>query len=166
MSRESTIQVTELDERAKTNMAEYSPQLALARRLLAHEAGGRRGSEEIVEAADVVCQKLRQHLGKRIGPAGFDSLLARALHLSKRQFAFLERVKFEQGGSACLTGSRESVQGHDPAEVGEGFATLLASFLWLLGKFVGDDMALRQITTLWPEVLIRDVVPGTKETSE
>ena len=158
--------MTELDERAKTNKPEYSPQLALAWRLLAHEAGDRRGSEEIVEAAEVVCQKLRQHLGKRIGPAGFESLLARALHLSKRQFAFLERAKFEQRGSDCLPGFRESMQGHDPAEVGEGLATLLASFLWLLGQFIGDDMALRQITTLWPEVLIRDVGSGPKETSE
>lgn len=158
--------MTDLDERAKTNRGDYSLQLALARRLLAHEAGGRRGSEENVEAAEAVCQKLRQHLGKRIGPAGFESLLARALHISKRQFAFLEQVESEQRGSACLPGFRESVQGHDPAEVGEGFATLLASFLWLLGQFVGDDMALRQITTLWPEVLIRDVVPGPKETRE
>ena len=164
--RESKNQVTELHERAKMNGAEYSLQLALAWRLLAHEAGGRRGSEEIVEAAEVVCQKLRRHLGKRIGPAGFESLLARALHLSKRQFAFLERVESEQRGSACLTGFREPVQGHDPAEVGDGLATLLASFLWLLGQFVGDDMALRQITTLWPEVLIRDVGSGPKETRE
>ena len=147
-------------------MAEYSLQLALARRLLANEAAGRRDSEDIVEAAEAICQKLRRHLGKRIGPAGFESLLARALHISKRQFAFLEQVESEQGGSACLTGVRESVQGHNPAEVGEGFATLLASFLWLLGQFVGDDMALRQITTLWPEVLIRDVGPGSKETKE
>lgn len=166
MARESRSQVTELDERAKTTEADLGQHLALARRLLAHESGDRRGVEEMVGAADAVCGKLRRHLGRRIGQAGFESLLARALHLSKRRFPFLERVDLELQSEGCLGGVRESVVGRDPTEVGEALAALFASLLWLLSRFIGDDMALRQITTLWPEIPILGAGPGPKERGE
>lgn len=140
--------------------------MALARRLLAHEIGDQRGVEAMVEGAEVVCGKLRGHLGRRIGPAGFESLLSRSIHLSKGRFPFLERVEPEPLGGICLGGVRELVASSDPAEVGEGLATLFASLLFLLSQFVGDDMALRQISRLWPEVPIWDAGPGPKEMGE
>jgi hypothetical protein len=158
--------VTELDERAKTNEAELGQHLALARWLLAHESGDRQGVEEMVGAAEAACAKLRRHLARRIGPAGFESLLARAVHLSKRRFPFLKGVEPEQQDGGCLGRVRESAMGRDPAEVDEGLATLFANLLWLLGRFVGDDMALRQITRLWPEVPILDAGPSPQEKDE
>lgn len=158
--------MTQAGERDKVIGAGFGGHLPLARRLLAHEAGGQQGSREVVESAENVCQKLRQHLGRLVGPAGFESLLARALYLSERQFPFLGGVTPDQQGKDCLKGVRESVQGLGPAEVVDGLATLIAGFLWLLGQFIGDDMALRQVARLWPEVPVRDLGSGPKETGE
>ena len=154
------------EQRDKMKWDELGPYLDLSQRLLTLEAGDRRGAEDVVEAAELVCGKLRQHLGRRIGPAGFESLLARALHLSKRRFPFLDEVGPGGRDGDCLKGARGSLVGHDSNEVREGLVTVIANLLWLLGRFIGYDMALRQVARLWSQVPIWDIGSGPKETSE
>jgi hypothetical protein len=148
-------------------MRQMSPLfLDLASRLLAGEnvetSPTNRGDE--VEAAEKAFRKLRGRLARLLGQEGFDSLLKRALYLAAADYPFLENVTVEtsqsspnesrQLSTSHLKGLRENIQGHDRAEVRAGLDALLGDFVWLLSTFIGEDLALRQLRRIWPDVLL------------
>jgi len=115
--------------------------------------------EAWADAAGRVWQKLRQHLARSIGPAGFDALLRRALALAKTEFPSLQAIRTEADGR--LMGLREVVQTAE--ESSSGLAAVLAHFLGLLSTFIGEDLALRLVGEVWPDVPLRDPGPGSEE---
>ena len=135
----------------------------LARRLLAHETGGQQSVIALEAASQRACQKLHQQLAKLIGPAGFNMCFVRAMHLAAAEFPFLKSVRMEAQSERCLTGLRESVEAQDPGEATRAMAALLASFLWLLSSFIGEDMTLRQVRRVWPEFPGGELRSGQKE---
>jgi len=74
--------------------------------------------EAWADAAGRVWQKLRQHLARSIGPAGFDALLRRALALAKTEFPSLQAIRTEADGR--LMGLPEVVQTAEESEVMNG----------------------------------------------
>lgn len=133
-------------------MREVSPVVrGLARQVLVREVGGRQQPEALAEAAERAYHRLRQHLSLLIGPIGFKTLFARALSLAKSEFPILERIEFEERSDAGLKGVREFAVAHDPAEASDGLAAILASFISLLGTFIGEDLGLRLVREAWPQ---------------
>ena len=148
-------------------------QRSLARRLLEREAGEGRAAEELAAAAERACQKFYPQLARLIGAEGFHAVLARALRLAQRESPFLAGVEGEPGGEVgarhavpLLKGLREAVRGRDPAEVSDGVVAVFANLIWLLATFVGESVALRQVSSIWPEVPLRDVEPGSGAVGE
>jgi hypothetical protein len=138
----------------------------LARRLLAHEAGsGGQGLEALADAAERACEKLRLHLSKILGQAGFQALLARALTLATAEFSWLTQGRAERDGS--LTGLRAAAEGRNPAEATAGFAAVLGHILGLLVVFIGDDLTGRLVRQVWPEAEPGESVsPGSEDEAE
>ena len=63
----------------------------VARRLLAHEAGGAPATSEALAAASArVLDRLSRRLAEVIGPAGVEAILLRAVTLRKAEFPFLD----------------------------------------------------------------------------
>ncbi len=130
--------------------------LDMVRRLLAHEAAEDRGREASLEAAERVLVKLRAHLSRRTGQEGFQTLLARALTLTVTQVPRLSAVQVEADGS--LVGLRDSlapVSSEAPdseaqEDAIEGAVALIAHLFGLLVTFIGEDLTLRMLGTLWP----------------
>lgn len=142
-------------------MAQPTPEFhRLASQLLAHESGGRQEPVELADAGELICRKLRRQLEPLIGPEGFRVLVARALHLTKAEFPFFQTVEVESQSDACLKGLHGSIQGLDSTEVGRGNVALFASFIWLLATFIGEDIALRNLARIWPDVSFGDVSFG------
>lgn len=138
----------------------------LARRLLAHEAGN--GGQEdqgdvgaLADAAERAGDRLRLHLAKIIGPAGFQALLARALILAKAEFSWLAEVRVERDGA--LSGLRAAAEGRERAEVTAGFAAVLAHILGLLVVFIGEDLTRRLVRQVWPEADLGEPESGSEE---
>ena len=130
----------------------------LARRLLAYEAGVSQRPEARVEAAPPAVDKLRFHLSKLIGPAGFQAFLDRSLGLARAEFPWLAEVQVEPDGA--LKGLREVVEGRDPAEAAAGVTAVLAHFLGLMVSFIGDPLTLRLMRAVWPELSLSDAGSG------
>ena len=135
----------------------------LAHKLLAQEAGGSVVSETASQMAERSFEKLRLHLTKLVGLAGFQALLSRALALAKAEVPWLEGVRVKADGS--LEGLGEAAQQQDAEAAARGSATLLAQLLALLMTFIGEYLTLRLMRDVWPNASLSDRNTGTEETA-
>ena len=79
------------------NVSEASPRARdIAQHLIAYEATIRRRSARTQPAAFRVCEKMRRPLVRLTGSAGFNSLVARALALAKRETDTLDGLKVKE----------------------------------------------------------------------
>jgi len=150
----------DIPEKANTMRANAMPDLG--RRLLTLEAAESRDQEALIEAAERASDKLRAHLSRRIGQEGFRTLLARALTLTTAQFPQLSVVRVGADGSlvglraAMSNGSGEARDTGTPEDAVEGVVALVAQLLTLLLSFIGEDLTLRLLGAVWPELATRD----------
>ena len=102
-------------------------------------------SEQAQEGGELgrVMTKAEAKLGKLIGPAGFDALLARSLTLAAREHPVLACVSASTGGR--LEGLPEEKQ-----ELEECTVVLVSHLCELLMKFIGEDLATRVFRDVWP----------------
>jgi hypothetical protein len=114
----------------------------LAEQLVAFEARSRRASiSDGVERCSV-CERLRALLVTLTGPAGFSSLLARALTLARREAPALSTVQVKPDGS---------LEGLD-GESAQACPILVAHLLSLLITFIGEALTMRLLHDVWPEL--------------
>ncbi len=109
--------------------------------------GDGREPEALLDAAEHACQKLCQRLAQLITVVGYRALLARALHLARGEFPFLEGVRAEDGGFDGLRAKTEDVE---PATLRAALTTVLGSVIGLLSTFIGEDLAVRLVRDVWP----------------
>jgi len=123
---------------------------ALARLLLADEAGGAGVS---ADAAERAFEKLRLHLSKVLGPEGFRVLVRRAVTLAQAEFPWLRIVEVRSDGSLTGLSAAAAAARTDGsvAEADGGIVATLAHFLGLLEAFLGPDLTRRLVHSVWPE---------------
>jgi len=126
----------------------------LARRILALEAARAHAVGTPVDQAVRVCGKLQVPLSKFTGPAGFLSLLSRALVLAKSEVPCLSVVQVRPDGS--LAGFDELKHDQDvmELELEKGRAVLVGHLLGLLATFIGDSLTRRLACEAWPDASI------------
>jgi hypothetical protein len=114
----------------------------VARLLWARAAGGTDSPEEVAAAAERTCIQLRAGLGRWIGAMGYRTLLDRALVLARAEHPAL-------GSLSCHGGDEEMIMAavrlHGAAEVAAGMVSLVAGVGELLGRIIGEEMALRLV---------------------
>lgn len=107
-----------------------------------------------------VSNKLRSPLSTLAGVAGFSSLLARALALSKQDIpsssSALNALHVKPDGYLEL----DEELGDDHAEAG---VTLIARLIGLLFTFIGEALTLRLMHDVWPDLSFNNV-ESEKET--
>ena len=123
----------------------------LAQRLLAYEAAALNSSEQDTPAVFRVSEKLRGPLSTLAGATGFRTLLARALTLAKTHAPGIGAIQVKPDGS--LEGLSEL---HDDGEVAEAGVLLIAQLLGLLVLFIGENLVLRLVLDVWPDLPIVD----------
>ena len=124
--------------------------------LVAFEAGSREVLGEDRLATCRVCEKLRRPLSHLTGPAGFSSLLTRALTLAQREAPALSGVR------VTSTGTLEGLSG----EAAQASTTLIAHLLELLTTFIGESLTLRLLHDIWPELPTSDCTCGVRTRHE
>ncbi len=133
-------------------MSSVTPaQRELALWLLEEEMGDGPGPLALLDAAERSCLKLGSRLARLITAVGFQALLARALHLARGEFPFLDGVQTGTTEAACLVGLREKAVGIEPAMLRAALTTVLASVIGLLSTFIGDDLTVRLVRDVWPD---------------
>lgn len=129
------------------------PSLAdFARRLLQHEVGNSGSAGDLVAAFERACQALHSRMAPLISPAGFGALIERAVKLAARDFPFLGGTNAPVAANCSVDGLRHVAEGREPAEVADALAAILANFIWLVVIFIGENLGLRKVREVWPNV--------------
>ena len=97
---------------------------------------------EVAEAAERVCTQLRSGLGRWVGATGYRALLDRALGLARAEHPALGSLSCHGGGQPATTAA---VRAHGAAEVTAGMVALVATLIDLLGRIIGEEMAVRLV---------------------
>lgn len=128
----------------------------LAEQLVALEAAAVEVVGEDSLATCRVCEKLRRPLINLAGPAGYCSLLSRALTLATRDAPELANVRVTQAGTLQgLTG-----------EAAEVSTTLIAHLIELLATLIGESLCLRFLHDIWPELRASAANTGERSRNE
>jgi hypothetical protein len=136
----------------------------LARSLLAKEITGEADPRGLSQAAERVGQKLSRRLSRSVSAAGSQAMVSRALHLTRAEFPFLEGVCAGTPPEACFEGLIERVHN---VEAGEALVALLGTLLDLLVGFIGEDLTMRLVREVWPELpLLEPNRPGNPDGQE
>jgi len=125
----------------------------LAKRLMAYETGGNKSSGTKTPVAFHCCEKLRPHLAALMGDGGFRALLSRAL--ADAEVPWLRAVHVKADGS--LGGLEELHVQLDLDEFFEGRIVLLTQLIGLLAAFIGENLTLRLVREVWPNVPLNDL---------
>ena len=128
-----------------------TPELAAAaRKLVAAELATSVGA-----GAVHACEQLSQHLARIIGEMGVRTLLSRSATLTSARFPWLAsaipRTAAAISPWAALGAAMES---QDPQTASDAFVDLLATFIELLGRLIGDALVARLLQELWPDLFL------------
>ena len=121
-----------------------------ARRLVAYEAAASRSTASEINAASVVCEKLREPLGKMMGVEGYATLLRRAAVLAGAEIPWLRALKIGSNGSLAGMSEQNSMPS-DQTEVAGGEIVLVGHLLGLLVLFIGPALTIQLVHQVWPE---------------
>ena len=124
--------------------------LALARQLFLLESQQASGTQTGSVGLMRVCEKFRQPLSKLTGPAGYASLLSRALALAKAEYPPL--LLLVVGAEGVLDGFEQLPQdlpGPDLDKQENPGIVLVAHLLCLLITFIGESLTMALLTEAW-----------------
>lgn len=117
-----------------------SPSASLAR------VGDSRDTADHVAAAERIFRALSGELSRWFGPFGYHALLTRALVKSRGEHRVLADVHVRSATEPWLAGLPEAAQLHGAEAATEGVATLLAALIDLLGRLIGEDLAVNLVS--------------------
>lgn len=116
-----------------------------ARQLWHTVAGDSRTPENVAAGADRLWGGLSVRLGRWIGASGYRALLNRALGIARSEHACL-------GDLSCIAGEASLVattaRTHGAGEVAESMVTVATALIDLLGRIVGEDMAIHLVNQM------------------
>lgn len=127
----------------------------LATQLIACEAKGNKSSEPNIPGAFQVCEKLRPPLATLMGKAGFQAVLSRALAVSSGEAPWLGAVRVTADGS--LEGWDKPEVKVAPKEEAESGLLLVTQLLGLLVVFIGENLTLRLVREVWPNLSLEEL---------
>lgn len=126
----------------------------LARQILVLEAARDKPSSDSVDEVVRACGKLQVPLSKFTGPAGFLSLLSRALVLAKTEVPCLSVVHVRQDGSLAGFEELKKDQVVGELDLEKGRVVLVGHLLGLLATFIGESLTRRLACEAWPDASI------------
>lgn len=133
-------QLLSLESRGSVRLEIVSPVRPAVLRYVAAVVRAERANGDGGHVVERVFARLQGELGRLIGPAGFEVLLARAVVLARRAHPLLAGVGVAPGGA--LVGLRDDLR--------DASAAIVLHFVDLFVSLVGDDLAERLLLDLWP----------------
>jgi len=99
----------------------------------------------VVAALERTCLRVSDNLRDSMGNDGCNALLVRALARTEANHPALKNICRLSGGDIHLDGVLASVETHGVAAVTAAIEALLAALVEILGRLIGEDMAIRLI---------------------
>jgi hypothetical protein len=114
----------------------------VARHLWQRAVGDSSAPEEVAVAATRMCTELRAGLSRWVGAMGYHALIDRALLLARAEHPALSSLSCHGGDEPVTT---TAVRAHSADEVATGMVALVAALVELLGRIIGEEMAVRLV---------------------
>jgi hypothetical protein len=123
-----------------------SPEFGSAARTLLAEGTS---STELAEIAVRVCGRLARHLARLLGDTSIQMLLKRCIVLASAQFPWLA---VEPDHDSALSGMRVAMEQQDPDSIIEAFVSVMATFIGMLERLIGEGLVERLLEEVFPAV--------------
>jgi hypothetical protein len=117
----------------------------LARRLLARDAPAQDAPEAVAAATERACARVSADLSRWFGIDGTDALFTRALVRAQADHPALANVRYSRQSTVCLERLSESARIHGAKAATDGVAAILTALIELLGRLIGQDIAMRLV---------------------
>ena len=114
----------------------------VARRLWQRAVDDSGAPEDVAVAATHMCTELRTGLTRWVGAMGYRALIDRALLLARAEHPALGSLSCHGGDEPVTTAA---VRAHSADEVATGMVALVAALVELLGRIIGEEMAVRLV---------------------
>ena len=130
----------------------------VAKNLMIYEAPDIESPESSPRVEFNFNERLRSHIARLYGVAGYRSLLSRALVRADSEVPWLRAMHIKSDGSLDVL---DIVQAHlDPDEILEGKIALLSHLLGSLVAYIGPSLALRLMSEVWPKTPLNKLAPS------
>ncbi|WP_438027165.1 hypothetical protein [Sorangium sp. So ce233] len=136
---------------------------ALSRRIIEHEIAGREAPAEVAAAIEGAFRRLYKVMSTVIGPIGFQAVVTRAVHLTRRVSPGFNACNVTCGDTVVMTGMSEMIEREGAAEAGATAVVLLANVIALLCSFIGEDLTFRLLRRGWTGLAGQGEGPGAEE---
>lgn len=99
-----------------------------------------------VDAARRLCEGVFSGLSRWVGADGSRALFMRALYQARVEHPSLENIQLSVRPESCLEGVADARQSHGAAATVAALESVVTALVSLLGRLIGDDMALKLIS--------------------
>jgi hypothetical protein len=117
----------------------------IARRLINRRLSDQPGGDSAARAAAAACDHLYRELSQWVGPDGCHALFTRALAQARTEYPVLEQIQLRARSEPYVEGVAETIMAHGDTATAEALESMLVRLIELLGRLIGDDMAMKLI---------------------
>jgi hypothetical protein len=121
----------------------------IARRLISTRRPEPPGDDSPARSAAAACDYLYRSLSRWVGPDGCHALYARALAQAANEYPALEQIQLRPRSEPYIDGVAQTIMEHGDGATAKAFESMLVRLVELLGRLIGDDMAMRLIEQSW-----------------
>jgi hypothetical protein len=123
-----------------------TPARQIARRVIESRRPQRAGGDASpARAADAACGYLYRDLARWVGQDGCHALFSRALAQGRIENPVLDEIGLRPRMDQYLEGAAEAIIAHGDGPTAEALELMLVRLIELLGRLIGDDMAMKLI---------------------
>ncbi|MFN2397487.1 MAG: hypothetical protein ABR543_02405 [Gemmatimonadaceae bacterium] len=138
------------------------PARQIARRLL-NRSGPEGGvSRNAAHVAGSACNQLHRELSRWVGLDGCHALFTRALAEARTDHPLLQSIQLRPRSEPYVEGVTETIDANGAAQTAEAIESMLVSLIELLGRLIGDDMAMKLIEESVPEAATDNANPSNR----
>ena len=106
---------------------------------------------------------MSENLSRWVGIEGSNALVARALARARADHPALSNVRYTSQSAVCLDGLAESARLHGAGAATDGVVAILTALIDLLGRLIGEDLAMRLVEQSVPAVTPDDARATERE---
>jgi len=117
----------------------------IALRLIESRRSERSGDDTAARAAAAACNHLYRELSRWVGPDGCHALFTRALAQARSEYPGLEQIQLRARSEPYIDGIAEIIMAHGDGATARAIESMLVRLVELLGRLIGDDMAMKLI---------------------
>lgn len=133
------------DQGKDTLSRDQPPARQIAHRLINSPRSKRAGGDTAARAAAAACDHLYRELSRWVGSDGCHALFTRALAQARTEYPALGQIQLRARLEPYIDGVAETIMAHGGAATAEAIESMLARLIELLGRLIGDDVAMKLI---------------------